>query len=141
MLNWQKPDTWSILIVDDEPDNLEVVTLYLNFLGCVVKTARNGMEGLEALGGFHPNLLLIDLSMPQMDGWEMRAKLPEASTHQHFITIALTAHALPSDKDRVRAAGFDGYLSKPINLPTLISDLQNSIFTTEHAQEHDHATS
>lgn len=132
MLDWKRPDTWLILIVDDEPDNLELLAVYLQFLGAVVKTAQDGLDGLDALKTFPANLILLDLSMPKYDGWHMKLSLAANETWRGITTIALTAHAMPKDKDRVREAGFDGYLPKPFNLPTLLADLQNavSVFST-----------
>lgn len=140
MLDWQKPETWSVLIVDDEPDNLELVAIYLSYVGSSVKTAYNGLEGLAALETFDANLLLIDLSMPKMDGWELKAALRSHPSYQNITTIALTAHAMPTDRERVQMAGFDGYLAKPINLPTFLNDLQNAIYAFHPIQEPKHAT-
>ncbi len=138
MLDWHRPDTWSVLIVDDEPDNLEVVALYLDFIGATVKIARDGQEGLEMLKTFHPNLILLDLAMPKMDGWEMRAALRENPLARDVPTIALTAHAMPTDKDRVRDAGFDGYLAKPFSLPTLLTDLLDAFHSFGGSQGGQH---
>jgi len=139
VLDWQKPDTWLILIIDDEPDNLELVTVYLQYVGAVVKTASNGLKGLETLSTFHPNLILLDLSMPKMDGWDVIARVREDTVHKDVVTIALTAHAMIGDKERVKAAGFDGYLAKPLNLPTFTIDLQNAVNAFANPQESNHA--
>jgi CheY-like chemotaxis protein len=136
MLDWQKPNTWSVLIVDDEPDNLELVAVYFSFVGANIRTAHDGQEGLETLNAFHPDLILLDLSMPHMDGWEMKAALRADPLTQDIPTIALTAHAMPTDKGRVREAGFDGYVTKPISLPTLMVDLQKPLSTFGITQEH-----
>lgn len=140
MLDWQKPNTWSVLIVDDEPDNLELVAVYFNFVGANIRTAHDGQEGLEALSAFHPDLILLDLSMPHMDGWEMKAALRANPMTRDIPTIALTAHAMQTDKDRVREAGFDGYISKPISLPTLMVDLHKALSNFSVTQEHAHAS-
>ena len=135
MFDWQKPDTWTVLVVDDEPDNLEVVAVYLGFLGATVQTAQNGHQGLEMLKTYHPNLILLDLSMPQMDGWEMQSALKTNAETRDITTLALTAHAMPKDEERVREVGFHGYLTKPLNLPTLLADLQNTFLTFQKSQE------
>jgi CheY-like chemotaxis protein len=72
MLDLTNPRAWSILLVDDEPDNLDVVAESLAFFGVNVRTATHGEEGLEVLKNFTPDLILLDLSMPKMDGWAMR---------------------------------------------------------------------
>lgn len=117
--------TWTILIVDDEPDNLEVIAQSLNFFGATVQTAKDGLLGLKALETYEPNFILLDLSMPNMDGWQMRAKVKENPKTAHLPVIALTAHAMAGDRQRAIDAGFDGYLTKPVNVVTLVQDVKN----------------
>ncbi len=116
--------TWTILIVDDEPDNLEVIAQSLDFFGATVKTAKDGLLGLKLLETYEANLILLDLSMPNMDGWQMRAKVKENPQTSQIPVIALTAHAMAGDRERALEAGFDGYLTKPVNVPTLVSDVK-----------------
>jgi CheY-like chemotaxis protein len=130
-LDWQNPKSWQVLAVDDEPDNLDVITIFLKFQGASVKTARNGVEGLALLDSFTPNLILLDLSMPQMDGWEMLAKLRARPDTCRVHIVALTAHAMARDRERVQQVGFNGYVTKPINMPTLLDDLRESGFASE----------
>ncbi|HEX3053756.1 MAG TPA: response regulator [Aggregatilineaceae bacterium] len=125
MLDLQNINTWKVLVVDNEPDNCAVIKDVLEFYGVdVVKVAKNGAEGLEVLEHFKPTLILLDLSMPRMDGWEMLKHLKAKSEAVTASVIALTAHALPEDQIRVMAAGFDGYLQKPINVMMLLEDLR-----------------
>ncbi|MCL4249025.1 MAG: response regulator [Anaerolineae bacterium] len=141
MFSWDDITTWTVLVVDDEPDNLEVITETLEFRGAKTCSAKNGEEGLSAYVEFKPAILLIDLSMPNIDGWQMRAKL---KTNQHYggePMIALTAHAMAGDRERALAAGFDGYLTKPINVATLVEDIRESLKTQagkEATHDHDH---
>ncbi len=121
------PKQWKVLLVDDEPDNLGVAEKILSFKGAQVHTARNGEEGLEVLERIVPTFILVDLSMPKMDGWEMHRKLRENPTIAHVPVIALTAHAMGGDKDRVLAAGFDGYIAKPFRLVTFFTDIQQCL--------------
>lgn len=127
MMDWNDLKTWSVLLVDDEPDNAEITAVALRFFGATVKTAANGAEGLEVLKNFLPNLILLDLSMPVMDGWEMRKRVKSNPDTRHILVVALSAHAMAGDKERVLEAGFDGYLSKPINIPTFIKDLRAAL--------------
>jgi two-component system cell cycle response regulator DivK len=115
------------LVVDDEPDNLEVVAETLEFHGVTVKTASNGIDALDVLKGFHPNLILLDLSMPKMNGWETRTNIKADAQTSHIPIVALTAHAMAGDSDRALAAGFDGYMIKPINILTLINDVRAAV--------------
>src|SRR5690242_12999338 len=127
MIDWHDASTWTVLIVDDEPDNLEVIAETLEYKGALVKTAQNGAEGLDLLKDFRPDMILLDLSMPRMNGWEMRVHIRALPELQHIPVIALTAHAMAGDKERTLAAGFDGYLTKPINIATLVHDIHRSL--------------
>ena len=131
MIDWHDVTTWSVLVVDDEPDNLEVVAETLEFKGAQVKTAPNGKEGLDALKDFAANLILTDLSMPVMNGWQMRAQVKSDPTTSYVPVLALSAHAIIGDKERALEAGFDGYLTKPVNIHTLPDDIRAALGTSE----------
>src|SRR5215475_1258058 len=107
MIDWQDAKSWVILLVDDEPDNLEVVAETLEFRGATVLTASDGVDALAKLADFEPNLIMTDLSMPQMDGWELRVNLRNNVKYQNMPILALSAHAMLGDKERAIAAGFD----------------------------------
>jgi CheY-like chemotaxis protein len=125
-MDWQNVSTWHILLVDDEADNLEVVAETLEFRGAEVHTAQNGQEALNRLAGFEANLIIADLSMPVMDGWQLRTNIKNNPTLASIPLLALSAHAMAGDKERAIAAGFDGYLTKPVNIHTLIDDIRNA---------------
>ncbi len=116
-----------ILVVDDEPDNIAVAKGILTFLGAKVYTAPNGIEGLKTLKQITPDLVLLDLSMPQMDGWEMLKEVRKQPDRATLPVIALTAHALPEDKQQVQNAGFDYYIVKPFRLATFLSEVRRVI--------------
>jgi CheY-like chemotaxis protein len=118
---------WKVLIVDDDSDNLGVACEFLEFLGATVHTAGNGEEGLDSLKDFEPTVILLDLSMPVMDGWQMIAKLKENEKLAAFPVIALTAHAMAQDRERVIEAGFDGHITKPFLLTSLIDDIKRCL--------------
>lgn len=117
----------SVLVVDDEPDNLEVVAETLEFFGLQVTTAPGGAEGLAVLQTLVPDLILLDLSMPQVSGWELRARAKALPRLARVPVVALSAHAMSGDRERAFDAGFDGYLTKPVNVATLIRDIQTAI--------------
>ncbi len=127
MIDWQDTSTWQVLVVDDEPDNLEVVAETLEFRGAQVKTAPNGKEGLDALVDFAANLILTDLSMPVMDGWQTRARVKSDPKTSQIPVLALSTHAIAGDKERALEAGFDGYLTKPVNIHTLLDDIRSAL--------------
>ena len=111
-----------ILVVDDEPDNLEVVVVLLQMYEVDVLIGSNGQEGLELAREFQPKFIISDLSMPVMSGWEMIHILKNDPKTKDIPVIALTAHAMTGDKQRALAAGFHNYLSKPLQPATFIHD-------------------
>jgi CheY-like chemotaxis protein len=124
MFNWQDVTSWAVLLVDDEPDNLEVAAETLEYHGAKVRTALNGVEAIAVLEDFNPNLIITDLSMPLMDGWVLRGKIKTMPELADIPLLALSAHAMTGDKERALAVGFDGYLTKPINIMSLVEDIQ-----------------
>lgn len=105
-----------VLIVEDNVDNFELVRFLLERAGYQVLSAANGVEGLNVAKRKKPDLILMDLSMPEMDGWQAAAQLKADKTTRHIPVLALTAHTLPGDRKRALDAGCDGYISKPINV-------------------------
>jgi CheY-like chemotaxis protein len=127
VLDWNNVTKWVVLSIDDEPDNLELVAESLAYYGMTVQVANNGVEALHLLETISPNLILCDLSMPQMDGWETRTRIKANPRTNAIPVMALSAHAMAGDKERALAAGFDGYLTKPLNIPTLVQDLRAAL--------------
>lgn len=115
---------WTVLIVDDEPDNLCVAQKVFAFYGADVHIAENGQQGLTVLENIEPTFALLDLSMPEMDGWEMHATMKADSRWATIPVIALTAHVMEGDKERVLEAGFDGYIPKPFRIASLLEDIK-----------------
>jgi two-component system cell cycle response regulator DivK len=118
---------WTVLIVDDEPDNLNVVQKILSYYGARVFTALDGYDGLEVLSGVKPTVILLDLAMPNMNGWEMLRLLRANPDTAATPVIALTAHAMRGDRERALRAGFDAYIAKPFRLESLMSDVSACI--------------
>jgi CheY-like chemotaxis protein len=116
---------WVVLVLDDEPDSLEVATRVLRFYGAEVHTATNGKEGLEMVRAMHPapRLIISDLSMPEVDGWAFIYELKQDRATMEIPVIALTAHAMVGDRERGIQAGFHNYLTKPLTPATFINDL------------------
>ena len=127
-LNWETITKWEVLLVDDEPDNIEVVSESLEFYGMTVKTAENGQLALDTLEHeWLPNIIMLDLSMPVMDGWATLRRLKSDPKTHGIPVLALSAHAIIGDSERAINAGFDGYMTKPISVPTLIQDLRAAL--------------
>jgi CheY-like chemotaxis protein len=109
----------SILIVDDNVQNLKLARVILTGEGFDVETATDAEDALRVLDSFEPALILMDLQLPGMDGLALTRLLKDDPSRRHMIIIALTAYAMKGDDDRARAAGCDGYLSKPIDTEEL----------------------
>lgn len=108
-----------ILIVDDTPVNLKLTRILLAKEGYKVQTAASAEEALEMLAGYHPRLILADIQLPGMDGLEMTRRLKGDEKTRDITIVALTAFAMKGDEQKARAAGCDGYITKPINTRTL----------------------
>ena len=105
-----------ILVVEDNMDNYELVRFVLERAGYDVFLAMNGRDGVAAARLQKPDLILMDLTMPEMDGWVAAEKLKDDEITKSIPLYALSAHTLPSDRKRALDAGCDGYVSKPIHM-------------------------
>jgi two-component system, cell cycle response regulator DivK len=112
-----------VLLVDDYPDAREMYSEYLEFSGFDVVEAANGMEALQRAVEEAPDIILMDLSLPVMDGWEATRRLKADPATRGIPVIALTAHAMVEDKEKAMAAGCDDYDTKPIELPRLLEKI------------------
>jgi CheY-like chemotaxis protein len=114
-----------ILVVEDFDDAREMYRDYLEFSGFGVETARDGREAIEKTRELQPDLVLMDLSLPGIDGWEATRLLKSAPETSHILIIALSAHALAAEGERARAAGCDGFIAKPCLPPDLVQEIAN----------------
>jgi CheY-like chemotaxis protein len=113
----------TILIVEDNEMNMDMLARRLTKRGFAVIAATDGAQGVEAATISHPDLILMDMSLPVMDGWEATRRL-KASPETHTIpVIALTAHAVAGDEEKCRAAGCDDYETKPVKFPQLMAKI------------------
>lgn len=108
-----------ILIVEDNQDNRTLLKDMLSMMEYKITEAVDGVEGVEKAIRDKPSLILMDLSLPQKDGWTATRELKANKEVAHIPIIALTAHAMLGDRERALKAGCDDYLSKPINLAEL----------------------
>jgi len=113
------PQIPSVLVVDDFPDGREMVTEYLVFRGFSVLQASTGAEAIELARKHRPRLILMDLGMPGLDGWETTRQLKADARTKGSVIIALTAHALASQHATAISAGCDEVIAKPFDLATL----------------------
>ena len=113
-----------ILVVEDNPVNLELVTDLLEAAGFAVYAAATAEEGLRAARAISPALILMDLSLPGMDGLAATQALRADPATRHLPVVALTAHAMPQDRERCLAAGMDDYLTKPLDAHSLANTIE-----------------
>ncbi len=123
MSNTDQIANWEVLIVDDDLGTREVIAHTLSFYGATVHTANNGSEGLALLENISPTMILLDLSMPEMDGWNMLREVRRNPTLEHIPIVVVTAHAMVGDRERVLASGFNHYIPKPFTMQTLLTSL------------------
>jgi CheY-like chemotaxis protein len=109
-----------ILVVEDNDANMLLTTDVLMMAGYQVVQAMTAEEGIEVARSEQPNLILMDVSLPGMDGLEAAAALKADPTTAGIPIVALTAYAMKGDRERMLAAGCDGYISKPIDIPEFI---------------------
>ena len=111
-----------ILIVEDNDLNLDLLVQLLEDDYELV-TANNGADGIEIAEQERPDLILMDMSLPVIDGWEATRRIKSNNELAHIPIIALTAHAMSGDEEKAKAAGCDGYLAKPLNEDLLFDQL------------------
>lgn len=113
-----------ILLVEDNPINVEAITSYLEHCGAQVIVASNGQQALDCLAHHHFDLILMDIQMPEMDGFETTKRIRDSATWSHIPIIALTALAMAGDVERCLQAGVNTYLTKPIKMRELVTTIQ-----------------
>ena len=113
-----------ILLVEDNEMNRDMLSRRLQKQGYEVVLAVDGEEGLAKAQSDSPALILMDMSLPGVDGWEATRRLKAAPQTQKIPIIALTAHAMTDDRDKALAAGCDDFDTKPVELPRLLSKIQ-----------------
>ena len=112
-----------ILYVEDNPDNVYMLTRRLKKKGFELIIAGDGQEGIDKALEENPDLILMDLSLPTMDGWTATAKIKEIEQVKDIPIIALSAHAMPEHRDRALKAGCSDYDTKPVDIKRLLSKI------------------
>ena len=112
-----------ILYVEDNPDNVYMLTRRLKKKGFELIIAGDGQEGIDKAIEESPDLILMDLSLPTMDGWTATAKIKEMERVKDIPIIALSAHAMPEHRDRAIKAGCSDYDTKPVDIKRLLSKI------------------
>jgi CheY-like chemotaxis protein len=120
-----------ILLVEDNELNRDMLSRRLMRRGYQVDLAADGKEGLQIADASSPDLILLDLSLPEMDGWEVLRRLKDHPRLKQVPVIALTAHALVTDRARALEAGFDDYDIKPVEMPRLLKKMETLLNSEE----------
>ena len=113
-----------VLIVEDHLDNLELMNYLLKAFGYATLTAGDGLEGLKLAERERPELIICDIQLPGIDGFEVAKRLKSDTRLREIPLVGITALAMVGDRDRVLQAGFDGYIAKPIAPETFVNDLE-----------------
>jgi len=116
-----------ILVVEDNMDNYELVRYVLERAGYDVFLAVNGRDGVDAAHAQKPNMILMDLGLPEMDGWKAIKSLKSNDETKNIPLYALTAHTLPNDRKRALEAGCDGYVVKPIQMKSFLDVVEEAL--------------
>jgi two-component system, cell cycle response regulator DivK len=114
-----------ILYVEDNEDNIYMLSSRLKRRGYDVVSARDGEQGISMARSEAPALILMDLSLPVVDGWEATRRLKAEALTQDIPVIALSAHAMAGDREKAMAAGCDDYDTKPVELPRLLEKISS----------------
>jgi two-component system cell cycle response regulator DivK len=116
-----------ILLVEDNEMNLDMLSRRLRREGYEIVTATDGKRGLSAAQTEAPDVILMDMSLPELDGWEVTRQLKAAASTRDIPVIALTAHAMVSDRQRALEAGCDDYDTKPVDFKRLVAKIESAL--------------
>lgn len=116
-----------VLVVEDNLDNYELVRTILEIAGYDTFLAVNGRDGVEAARKQKPDLILMDMALPEMNGWDATKRIRDDPQTAHIPMVALTAHTLPRDRKRALDAGVDAYLSKPFDAHQFIQLVESTL--------------
>ena len=122
---------FAILVVDDNPTNLKLVSDVLEFDGYRVRKASDAEEAQEIIRSSPPDLILMDIALPGMDGLTLTRRLKDDPATRHIVIVALTAFAMKGDDEKARVAGCDGYITKPIDTRSLSTLIAGYLLSVE----------
>ena len=116
-----------VLVVEDYQDAREMYAAYLTYSGYRVAEATNGLEAIEKTVELMPDIILMDLALPRMDGWEATRRLKDDERTKHIPIVALTGHALAGHAEGARQAGCDAFVTKPCLPDALVAEIQRML--------------
>jgi len=115
--------TTKVLYVEDNEDNVYMLKTRLTRKGFTVVVANDGVQGVAMAASEQPDIILMDLSLPELDGWEATRRIKAAAGTRDIPVIALTAHAMAGDREKALAAGCDDFDTKPVELDRLLGKM------------------
>ena len=113
-----------VLVIEDNSQNLYLITFILEKNGYTVVSARNGPEGIEVARQQNPELILLDIQLPVMNGYEVAQRLRQTKESKSIPIVAVTSYAMVGDREKALESGCTGYIEKPINPATFIHDIE-----------------
>jgi CheY-like chemotaxis protein len=113
-----------ILYVEDNDDNVYMLKNRLTRAGFTVVIATNGVQGVAMAASEHPDLIIMDLTLPDIDGWEATQRIKADPATTHIPIVALTANAMTGDREKAIAAGCDDFDTKPVEMPRLLDKIR-----------------
>ena len=124
-----------ILLIEDHDMNRDMLSRRLKRKGFDVIEACDGMDGLEKASEFMPDLIMMDMSLPNLDGWEATRRIKAQPKTSHIPVLGLSAHAMSGDRQRGLEAGCDDYDTKPIDFKRLLTKIENILSASAGSQE------
>ena len=122
-----------ILVIEDNPFNLEITEVTLTHAGYIVITATDGEDGFRKLR-MEPDLVLLDMQLPKISGWDVIKKMREDDRYRHLPVIALTAHAMVGDREKAIEMGCTSYLSKPCLPEDIVKEVKTFFYDTSYTE-------
>lgn len=116
-----------VLIIEDTEDNLVLISVLLTKAGYSVRAARSGVEGVEMALRQRPDFILLDIQLPDIDGYEVVARLRRSGINGGLPIIAMTSYAMTGDRERLLAAGCSGYIEKPIDPLRVVEQIRQAL--------------
>ena len=114
-----------VLIIDDNPMNVTIAQVVLNADGFDIESAADAEEAVQKIKAFQPELILMDIQLPGVDGLELTRRIKADASIRHIVVVAFTAFAMRGDEEKMRDAGCDGYISKPIDVNRFAAQIRS----------------
>lgn len=115
----------NILVIEDNLENMLMMKRWLGSMNCQTREALTGKAGLAEAHLNKPSIILLDINLPDIDGYQVLSKLKSSGATKNIPVIAITSNAMQGDEEKAKKAGFDDYMAKPVNFSSLISKMSS----------------